>query len=122
MSFQVNIEKEAKENNFFRKVLYTGKHAQLVLMSLAPGEDIGEETHDTVDQFFYFVQGNGESVIEGKASSFVTGDAIFVPAGTLHNFRNTGTEALKLFTTYSPPNHPDGTIHKTKEDAEKAEY
>ncbi|MFH1509859.1 MAG: cupin domain-containing protein [Candidatus Nealsonbacteria bacterium] len=122
MSFQVNIEKSAKENNFFRKVLYTGKNAQLVLMCLAPGEDIGEETHNTIDQFFYFVQGKGELVIKGKANPFSEGDAIFVPVGTLHNFRNTGTESLKLFTTYSPPNHPDGTIHETKEDAEKAEY
>ena len=122
MLLQINIKKEATENNFFRKVLYTGKHIQLVLMNLAPGEDIGEETHDTIDQFFYFVQGQGESIIEGRANPFMSGDAIFVPAGTLHNFRNTGTESLKLFTTYSPPNHPDGTIHETKEDAEKAEH
>jgi mannose-6-phosphate isomerase-like protein (cupin superfamily) len=122
MSFQINIEKEAKENNFFRKVLYTGKNTQLVLMSLAPGEDIGEETHNTIDQIFYFVQGQGESIIKGEAKPFSVGDIVFVPAGTLHNFRNTGIDSLKLFTTYSPPNHPDKTVHETKEDAEKAEY
>ena len=122
MSFQTNVVKEAKENEFFRKVLYTGKHAQLVLMSIAVGEDIGEETHDNVDQLLFFVQGKGEAVIEGSATPIEAGDMTFVPAGTLHNFKNIGDEALKLYTVYSPANHPDGTIHKTKAEAEAAEY
>ena len=122
MSFQANIKELAKENTFFRKVVYTGKHAQLVLMSIPPGGDIGEETHPDIDQILFFVKGKGEAIIEGKPAPLGKGDAVFVPAGTLHNFKNTGEEDLKLYTVYSPPQHPDGTIHETKEEAEKAEY
>jgi mannose-6-phosphate isomerase-like protein (cupin superfamily) len=121
LMFQSNIKKLAKDNTFFRKVLYTGKQSQLVLMSLKPGEDIGEETHDKIDQIFYFVEGDGESVIEGKARPFREHEAVFVPAGTRHNIKNTGKEPLQLFTIYAPPAHPDGTIHKLKADALKAE-
>ncbi len=122
MSFQANIKDLAKENTFFRKVIYTGKYSQLVLMSIPSGGEIGEETHETVDQTLFFVNGNGEAVLEGKSKPIGKGDVVFVPAGALHNFKNTGDDDLKLYTIYSPPNHPDGTIHKTKEEAEAAEY
>lgn len=121
MSFQANIKNLARENTFFRKVIYTGKYSQLVLMSIPIEEEIGEETHKTVDQTFFFVNGSGEAILEGKSKSIVRGDVVFVPAGILHNFKNTGDDDLKLYTIYSPPNHPDGTIHKTKEEAEAAE-
>lgn len=118
MSFQANIENQAKSNSFFRQVLYTGKHSQVVLMSIPKGGDIGEETHETVDQILVFVQGKGEAVLEGEAKPIEKGDIVFVGAGMLHNFKNTGEDDLKLYTIYSPPNHPDGTVHKTKEEAE----
>ena len=121
MSFQANIKSLDKENALFRKVIYTGKYIQLVLMSIPMGEEIGEETHETVDQILFFVKGEGEAIIKGESKPIGKGDAVFVPAGTLHNFKNTGEDDLKLYTVYSPPNHPDGTIHKTKEEAEAAE-
>ncbi len=118
----VNIEKETKENSFFRKVLYTAKHSQLVLMSLKPGEEIGEEVHNNLDQFFRFEKGEGKMVLEGEEFNVKNGFAIVVPAGTKHNIINTSfEEPLKLYTIYSPPNHRDGTIHKTKEEAEASE-
>jgi mannose-6-phosphate isomerase-like protein (cupin superfamily) len=122
MSFETNVEKAAKENNYFRKVLYTGKHSQLVLMSLAPGEDIGEEKHDDVDQILFFVEGKGEAIIDGTATPVGPGDVSFVPAGATHNFRNSGIDSLKLYTVYSPAEHPDGTAHATKAEAEAREY
>ena len=122
MSFQVNIRALAKENKFFRKVVYTGKYTQLVLMNIPSGGEIGEETHDTVDQLLYFVEGKGEAILSGESKTVGEGDVVFVPAGTLHNFKNTGEEDLKLYTSYSPPNHPDGTVHETKEEADAAEY
>jgi mannose-6-phosphate isomerase-like protein (cupin superfamily) len=118
MHFHDNIKELAKENTNFRKVLYTGKYSQLVIMSIPPGGDIGEETHDDVDQVLFFVKGEGEAVINGEVKPVEKGQAVYVPAGTLHNFKNTGSEDLKLYTVYSPPEHPDGTIHKTKEEAE----
>lgn len=120
--FVANIEKDALDNNFFRKVIFTAKHCQLVLMSLKPKEDIGEEIHETLDQFFRFEKGEGKVVIEGKEFQVKDGFAAVVPAGTKHNIINTSSERpLKLYTIYSPPNHLDGTIHKTKEEAEAAE-
>lgn len=117
-----NIEATTEENTFFRQVIYTGKHAQLVVMYLKPGEEIGMEVHDTVDQFFRIEEGQGKVVMNGEENTFSNGFGIIVPAGTEHNVINTSqTEELKLYTIYSPPNHPDGTIHKTKEDAMKAE-
>ncbi len=117
--FVQNIEKATLKNDNFRKVLYTVKHSQLVLMSLRPGEEIGEETHDTLDQFFRFEKGEGKVVIEGKESEIKDGFAVVIPAGTLHNIINTSqTEFLKLYTIYSPPNHADGVEFKTKEEAE----
>lgn len=115
-----DIEKLTTENDNFRKVLYTGKHSQLVLMSLKPGEDIGLEIHHDVDQFFRIDQGVGQVFIDGETRDVSDGFAIVVPAGAEHNVTNTGTEDLKLYTVYSPANHPDGTIHKTH--AEAMEY
>lgn len=115
------MKKLTKENNNFRKVIFTGKYSQLVVMSIAPGEEIGEEVHPHTDQILFFVMGEGQAIIEGQASDFEKRDAIFIPAGTKHNFVNTGNEDLKLYTVYSPPEHKDGTIHKTKADAEMDE-
>ena len=116
-----NIEKETLANNNFRKVLFTGKHAQLVVMSLKPGEEIGLEVHKNVDQFFRFEQGEATVVIDGKEFRVSPDDVIIVPAGSLHNITNTTSTDLKLYTIYSPPNHPDGTLHKTKKEAEEYE-
>ena len=121
--YQANIEKQTLKNEYFRQVLYTGKHAQLVLMCLKPGEEIGDEVHPHVDQFFRIEQGEATFVLNEKEKHVVhDGDAVIVPAGTYHNVINTSkTEQLKLYTIYSPPNHPDKTVHKTKADADKAE-
>jgi mannose-6-phosphate isomerase-like protein (cupin superfamily) len=117
-----NIEELTLNNSNFRQVLFTGKHAQLVVMCLKPGEEIGMEVHDTVDQFFRFEKGMGKVIMNGEESGVSDGSAVIVPAGTNHNIVNTSqTEDLKLYTIYSPPNHPDGTVHKTKEEAMAAE-
>lgn len=114
----INIEKETLENENFRKVLYTAKHSQLVLMSLKPKEEIGEEVHEIVDQFFRFEKGQGKVVIDGKESDVSDGFSVIVPAGARHNVINTSeTENLKLYTVYSPPEHRDGVVHPTKSDA-----
>jgi len=115
--FVQNIEELSVENNYFRKVLYTAKSSQLVLMCLMPAEEIGEEVHD-LDQFFRIETGQGEAILDGKKTTMKDGWAIMVPAGTKHNIINTSqTEPLKLYTIYSPPDHKDGLIHKTKQDA-----
>ena len=121
--FVGNIESATLKNKYFREVLYTGKHAQLVVMSLLPGEEIGNEVHPSVDQFFRIEQGEAKFVFGGKEEHLVHGsDAVIVPAGTYHNVINTSQDKeLKLYTVYSPPNHPDGTLHKTKAEAEEAE-
>jgi len=120
--FVTNIEKDTENNNFFRKVIFTAKNSQLVLMNLKPGEEIGEEVHDNLDQFFRFEDGEGKVVIEGEEFQIGDGFAVVIPAGTKHNIINTSSEEpLKLYTIYSPPNHADGTIHKTKEEAEASE-
>ena len=112
------IEQLTETNINFRQVLFTGKYSQLVVMSLLPSEEIGMEMHATVDQFFRIEEGEGKVVMNGEETVFKTGDAIIVPAGTNHNIINTSTEKpLKLYTVYSPPNHPDGKIHKTKAEA-----
>lgn len=118
------IEKQTLDNNYFRQVLFTGKHAQLVVMALQPGEEIGNEVHNTVDQFFRIEEGEATFVFGGKEKHTAKdGDAVIVPAGTFHNVINASkTEKLKLYTIYSPPNHPDKIVHKTKADAEKAEH
>ena len=118
-----HIEKQTLKNNYFRKVIFTGKHAQLVLMCLKPREEIGNEVHKHVDQFFRIEQGQAKFVLKNKEAHIVkNGDAVIVPAGTYHNvINNSKTKKLKLYTLYSPPNHPDKTVHKTKADAERAE-
>ncbi len=110
----------ARQNEYFRQTIVTGEHSQVVVMTLQPGEDIGEETHDG-DQILFFVEGKGEAVLEGESSPVRPNDMVFVPAGTLHNFINTGGLKLRLVTTYAPPEHPDGTVHRTKAEAEAAE-
>jgi len=112
-----NIEKETKENTNFRKVLYTGKNSQLVLMSIEPGEEIGEEIH-TLDQFIRVESGKGKAILDEVEHMIEDGSAIVVPAGAKHNVINTSTEdKLKLYTIYSPAEHKDGTIHMTKANA-----
>lgn len=112
-----NVQQLALENNNFRKVLFTNEHSQVVLMSVLPGEDIGREVHKTVDQVLVFVKGAGEAVVGKEVHQIAPGDMFVVPAGAEHDFTNTGNEALKLFTVYSPPEHPDGVVHATKADA-----
>ena len=117
------IEKLTLANTYFRQVLFTGKHAQLVVMCLKPGEASGDEVHPNVDQFFRIEQGEARFVFNEKQERAARdGDAVVVPAGTYHNVINASkTEPLKLYTIYSPPNHPDGTVHKTRAEAEAAE-
>jgi len=117
--FHDNIEESTLDNEDFRRVLYTGENLQLVLMTLQPGEDIGEETHDN-DQFFRFEEGSGIVVINENEYDVEDGSAIIVPAGSKHNIINTGEEDLKLYTLYSPPHHKDGIEYKTKEEAEES--
>lgn len=112
-----NIEHLTKENENFRKVLYTGKNSQLVLMTLQPGEDIGSEVHEEHDQFFRIDAGKGKVVIDGAEHGIEDGFAVVVPAGAEHNVVNTGDQPLKLYTIYSPPEHKDGVLHATKADA-----
>ena len=116
------IEKETEKNTDFRRVLYTGTYSQLVLMSLKPGEEIGEETHGDVDQFFRFEAGEGTVIIDGVEHSVQNGDAVIVPAGARHNVVNASTRAnLKLYTIYSPPEHQDGVVRHTKNEAKASE-
>ena len=116
MQFQ-NVQQSALANNKFRKVLFTNKHSQVVLMSIPPGEDIGREVHEQVDQVLVFVKGKGRADLGGETHDISPGDMFAVPAGIEHDFINTGTEDMKLFTVYSPPEHPDGVVHDTKADA-----
>ncbi len=119
--YQGNIEELTLANESFRQVLYTGQHSQLVLMSLKPGEDIGQEVHQ-VDQFFRFEHGQGQVIIDGVTHEVADGDAVIVPAGAEHNVINlSSTDKLKLYTIYAPPNHRDGVVHVAKEDAIKNE-
>lgn len=116
-----NIEKATLENEFFRKVLYTAQNCQLVVMSLKPGEDIGEEVHN-LDQFIRIEKGDGKSILDGEETVLTDGSAVVIPQGTRHNIINTSAEnPLKIYTLYAPPNHADGTIHKTKAEADAAE-
>lgn len=116
--FVNNIEKETLENTNFRKVLYTSKHSQLVLMSLAPNEEIGMEVHKDNDQFFRFEKGQGKCIIDGNEYEVKDGTAVVVPAGAEHNIINiSATDALKLYTIYSPAHHKDGIVRATKAEA-----
>ena len=118
--FKSNIEKDTLNNDNFRKVLYTSKHSQLVLMSIAPGSEIGLETHPENDQFFRFESGKGHVIVDDNKYPVGDGDAVVVPAGAKHNVVNeSDTEALKLYTIYSPADHVDGLVNPTKEDADK---
>jgi len=120
--YVANIEELTLVNGFFRQVLFTAKHCQLVLMCLQPQEEIGLEVHDHVDQFFRFESGQGKVIIDDAEHPVKDGDCVIVPAGSQHNIINlSATEDLKLYTIYSPANHPDGTIHKTKAEADAAE-
>ncbi len=122
VGYHANIEDLTLKNTNFRQVLFTAPHSQLVLMSLLPGEEIGMEVHETVDQFFRFEKGSGKVIENGEETLIGDGDVVIVPAGTNHNVINTSTtDALKLYTIYSPANHPDGTVHASKADAEKDE-
>jgi len=116
IGYNQNIEELTIANTNFRHVVYTAKNSQLVLMSLKPGEDIGDEVHD-VDQFFRIEKGTGKLIIDGNESEVADGSAVVVPANSQHNIINTGPTPLKLYTIYSPAHHMDGTIHATKEQA-----
>lgn len=116
-----DIENRTEANQDFRRVLYTGAHMQLVLMSLNPGEEIGEEVHESTDQFFRVEEGKGIVSIDGRDTHIESDDAIVIPAGARHNIRNIGDKPLKLYTLYAPPQHEDGTVHRTKRDAERLE-
>ena len=122
-AFFNSLEKETEKNDFFRKVIFTGKNLQLVLMCLQGGEEIGNEVHPEVDQFFRIEVGEARFVLNNKDEHVVkAGEAAVIPAGTWHNvINNSKTHPLKLYTVYTPPNHPDGTINKTKADAEAYE-
>jgi len=118
------IEKATLDNDYFRQVLFTGEHLQLVVMCLQAGEEIGNEVHPSVDQFFRIEEGDARFVFNGKEEHLVhASDAVVVPAGTYHNVINvSSTQPLRLYTIYTPPQHPDGTVHKTKAEAEAAEH
>ncbi|NLF15538.1 MAG: cupin domain-containing protein [Anaerolineaceae bacterium] len=116
--YVTNIEDKTLDNNYFRQVLFTGPYSQLVVMSLAPGDDIGLETHDDVDQFIRVEAGQGMAILDGEEHDLADGSAVVIPAGTEHNVVNQSqSEPLKLYTIYTPPEHPDGTVHKNKAEA-----
>jgi mannose-6-phosphate isomerase-like protein (cupin superfamily) len=120
--YHIDIEKKTLQNEHFREVLFTGPKSQLVVMSLKPGEDIGKETHPDIDQFIRVEDGQGKAVIDGQEYDLEDGSAIVIPAGAEHNVINTSSiEVLKLYTIYTPPEHPDGTVHKTKAEADAYE-
>lgn len=117
--YRANIEELTLANTDFRRVLYTGEHTQVVLMTLKPGQEIGEEVHADKDQFFRFESGTGEVRINGRANPVEDGIAVVVPAGAKHNVVNTGDEPLTMYTVYGPPDHKDKTVHVTKDQAER---
>jgi mannose-6-phosphate isomerase-like protein (cupin superfamily) len=116
-----DIVARAMQNEAFRREVVTGEHSQVVVMTIPANGEIGEEVHDHVDQVLVFVQGDGEAIIAGETTPVQANSMAFVPAGTRHNFRNTGSIPLRLFTVYAPPEHPAGTVHQTKSDADAAE-
>ena len=117
----LTIATEAEKNPDFRRVLWTGKYSQLVIMTIPPGGEIGEEVHPDTDQILTFVSGVGEAQIDGEKQEVAQGDLVAVPAGAKHNFLNTGPNPLVLYTVYGPPDHADGAVHHTKEEADEAE-
>ncbi|HYY42737.1 MAG TPA: cupin domain-containing protein [Pyrinomonadaceae bacterium] len=120
-AYAEDVHRLAQANQNFRQVLFTTERSQLVLMTLQPGEEIGEEVHEGIDQVLAFVAGTGEAVIEGERQPVRAGSVVVVPGGTRHNFINTGGAPLKLATIYTPPEHPDGTVHRTKAEADEYE-
>ena len=120
-SYGEDVVRLARENENFRQVLFTTERSQLVLMALQPGEEIGEETHEGIDQVLAFVEGEGEAVLEGESSPVRAGSVVVVPGGTRHNFVASANSPLKLYTVYAPPEHPDGTVHRTKAEADEYE-
>ncbi|HLM57412.1 MAG TPA: cupin domain-containing protein [Pyrinomonadaceae bacterium] len=116
-----DVARLAAENEDFRRVLYTTDRSQLVLMAVQPGDEIGEETHEGIDQVLAFVAGEGEAVVEGESKPVRAGSVVVIPSGTRHNFIAGGGTALKLYTVYTPPEHPDGTVHHTKAEADEYE-
>ena len=117
MSYQTNILDRTRDNSLFREVLFTGKKSQLVVMDIKPGEDIGVETHEKVEQILFNLSGLGKVILDGVETEFRPGDVVIVTPGTKHNFINVGTDSLKIYTIYAPANHIDHTIHKTKAEA-----
>ena len=115
------IARTAEKSADFRRVLWTGEHTQLVIMTIPPDGEIGEETHDENDQILSFVSGLGKAVVDGKTKKVGPGDVVIVPAGVKHNFLNDGPNPLVLYTVYGPPDHADGAVHRTKEEADAAE-
>jgi len=118
MSYHTNIVKVTQENENFRRVLFTGLSSQLVVMSIPPGGEVGEETHMFTEQILFFLSGTGEGTLDDKTLMVGSGDVVVVSAGTKHSFRNTGKEDLKIYTVYTPANHLDGRVHRTKADAD----
>lgn len=118
MPYTANIIAETEQNTNFRKVLFTGTKSQLVVMSIPPNGEVGEETHKYTEQTLFFLSGTGVAILDGKESAVVSGDVVVVTPGTKHNFKNTGTAPLKLYTVYSPANHIDGLIEATKAEAD----
>ena len=119
---QVDVMEEAWKNEAFRRVVITGEHEQVVVMTIPPREEIGDEVHPETDQVLAFVDGRGEAHLDGQVSDVDANDLVFVRAGTRHNFINTGDRPLRLVTIYAPPEHPHGTVHETKAEAEAAEH
>jgi mannose-6-phosphate isomerase-like protein (cupin superfamily) len=117
----IEIERLARENDDFRREVATAEHSQVVLMTIPPGEEIGEEVHEGIDQLLVFVDGEAEAIVAGESSAVGAGRAVVVPAGTRHNFRNTGSSPLRLWTVYAPPEHEPGTVHRTRAEADAAE-
>lgn len=121
MAFIGDIVARSRANGMFREVVATGPHSQVVVMSIPPGGEIGEETHETIDQVLVIVDGEADTVLDGVATPVAVNDLILVPAGTRHNVINRGPRDLRLFTIYAPPAHAPGTIHQTREEAEADE-
>jgi len=120
--YVVNIEDRTQRNEYFREVLFTTEKSQLVVMALKPGEEIGMETHPEHDQFIRFESGEGKVILDGEESPVTDGSAVVIPAGTKHNVVNTSPVVMKLYTVYTPPEHEDKVIHKTKEEAMTSEH
>ena len=121
MEPRIDIVEASRSNDVFRRELITGEHSQVVVMTIPPGGEIGEEVHPDTDQLLIFVDGTGEAVLDGDRRAVDRNDLVFVKAGTTHNFINSGREPLRLVTIYAPPEHPPGTVHRTKEEADAAE-